>query len=89
MRYQSALTGMRIPRVMTMSDGPQLKERDPISDGAFRELLKLYKQTNVWPVDDAKNRLMIVQFLDAEASKRGYEHWEQAYDDLIAGDADE
>jgi len=83
------MTNRRHCRVGTMSDGPQLKERDPISDGAFRELLKLYKQTNVWPVDDAKNRLMIVQFLDAEASKRGYEHWEQAYDDLIAGDADE
>jgi len=54
------MTNRRHCRVGTMSDGPQLKERDPISDGAFRELLKLYKQTNVWPVDDAKNRLMIV-----------------------------
>jgi len=68
---------------MTMSDDPPLKERDPISDGAFRELLKLYRQINKWPVDNPKNRLIIVQFLDAEAAKRGYKHWEQAYEALI------
>ena len=68
-----------------MSDDTQLKQRDPISDGAFRALLKLYKQINVWPVDNLENRLIIVQFLDAEASKRGYDHWERAYEALIAG----
>ena len=81
-----------------MSDGPPLKERDPISDKAFIELLKLYKQmvsetgqvkVSVWPVDNAKNRLIIAQFLDAEASKRGYDHREQAYDALTAGDPNE
>ncbi len=81
-----------------MSDDPPLTERDPISDKVFIELLKLYKhmvsgtgqvKVSLGPVDDLENRLIIAQFLDAEAAKRGYEHWGRAYNDLIAGDADE
>ncbi len=71
-----------------MIDDSPLTERDPISDGAFRELLKLYVQADPWPVDDIENKMIVAQFLDAEASKRGYEHWESAYDALIAGDND-
>jgi hypothetical protein len=52
-----------------------LKDRDPIADDAFRVLL------DPWPLSDRAHG-MIFGFLSAEAAKRGYDTWIEAYHDF-------
>jgi len=69
-----------------MSDEPALQERDAISDEAFRELLNLFMVADPWPLEDEKSKAVIFGFLCAEASKRGYDDWIEAYHDFEPGE---
>lgn len=55
-----------------------LEKRDPITDEAFRVLLDLYMVSDPWPLEPKQNAAML-GFLSAEASKRDYDSWEEAY----------
>lgn len=55
-----------------------LEKRDPIPDEAFRVLLDLYMVSDPWPLEDNKKGAMF-GFLCAEAHKRGYDGWTEAY----------
>jgi hypothetical protein len=72
-----------------MSDEPALQERDAISDLAFRSLLDLFMASDPWPLDDDKSRGVLFGFICAEASKRGYSDWIEAYHDFNPEDTDE
>jgi hypothetical protein len=72
-----------------MSDEPALEERDAISDLAFRALLDWFMASDPWPLDDGNSRAVIFGFICAEASKRGYDDWIEAYHEFDPeGDAD-
>lgn len=71
-----------------MSDGVDLRERDPISDDAYRVLLDLYMVADPWPLTDEANGIMFA-FMDAEAHKRGFDTWVDAYHEFKVGDGDE
>jgi hypothetical protein len=55
-----------------------LEKRDPVADSVFRLLLDLHMVSDPWPLDD-RDRGKMIMFLHAEASKRGYDSWEEAY----------
>lgn len=59
-------------------DEPTLQKRDPIADDAYRVLLDLLMVSDPWPLETADHGKMLA-FLGAEASKRGYDSWEDAY----------
>jgi len=69
-----------------MSDAV-LEERDPVADEAFRVLLDWFMVSDPWPLE-AKQQGMMLAFLNAEASKRGYDDWVHAYHEF-RGDSDE
>ena len=58
-----------------------LKDRDPVADDAFRVLLDWYMLADPWPLSDRAHGMMF-GFLTAEANKRGYETWVDAYHDF-------
>jgi len=65
-----------------MSD---LEKRDPISDKAFRALLDLYMVSDPWPLEPGDNAVVFA-FLCAEAQKRGYSAWTEAYHEFEPGE---
>jgi len=67
-----------------MSDDAALQERDQIADRPFRVLLDLYMVSDPWPLSDESSGVLFA-FLDAEASKRGYDTWVDAYHEFDAG----
>jgi len=67
---------------MAMSDEPALQERDAISDLAFRALLDLFMVSDPWPLEDEQSKAVLFGFICAEASKRGYSDWMNAYHDF-------
>ena len=64
-----------------MSDDSTLQERDPVADHVFRMLLDLYMAADPWPLSDKQSGMMLA-FLTAESSKRGYGTWVEAYHDF-------
>lgn len=68
-----------------MSDKPILEKRDPVSDDAFRVLLDLYMVSDPWPLSDRENGVLFA-FLSAEASKRGFDSWTEAYHEFDPSD---
>jgi len=72
-----------------VSDDPVLQERDAISDEAFRELLNLFMASDPWPLEGERSKAVIFGFLCAEASKRGYDDWIEAYHEFDPEDADD
>lgn len=55
-----------------------LETRDPVADSVFRVLLDLMMVSDLWPLSTAEQGQMLA-FLTAEANKRGYDSWEEAY----------
>jgi hypothetical protein len=61
-----------------------LKERDPIADDAFRVLLDWFMVADPWPLSE-NDWAMMFGFLTAEANKRGYDSWTEAYHEFEVG----
>lgn len=51
-------------------------------DETYKALLRLICCSDPWPVDDADNELVIKAFADAEAKKRGFKDWVDAYHEM-------
>lgn len=68
-----------------MANEAQLEERDPLPDEVFRVLLDLQMVSGPWPLDGRAQGIYMA-LLTAEAHKRGYNGWVQAYHKLEVGD---
>lgn len=62
-----------------------LEERDEIADEAFRALLDLFMVSDPWPLED-KQKAVVFGFLTAEANKRGFDSWTEAYHEFEVGE---
>lgn len=66
----------------------ELEKRDPISDEAYRALLDLYMVSDPWPLGEQENGA-VFGFLTAEAQKRGFTDWLEAYHEFAPRDTNE
>lgn len=70
-----------------MADEVELRERDPLPHAVYRVLLDLYMVSDPWPLEAKADGIMMAA-LTAEARKRGYDGWVEAYHELEVDDGE-